>query len=242
MGKMNIKSKKYQLALIIIGVISLLLFSWTTSPLFNVLSVDSDCFKLMGRMVAKGLIPYKDFFDHKGPLTAFIEYIGYGLFNNTATLFIMQIISISVSLIGILRIASLFLDEKKSFIVGLLSIIPCILGITSYYEGGNIVEEWSLPFLVFSTFFLTRYFLDSSNAVNYDKKYSLFYGITMAVCFGTRVTNGIAISTGIAILYITLLGRKKYRELMLNIDTIIIIKNGTTYKLTFLMVWTKPTI
>ena len=74
------------------SVIFLVIFSWSTSPLFKFTGYDSNVFKAMGRFMADGLVPYKDYFDHKGPVVVFIEWIGYGLAKSDYTLILLQAI------------------------------------------------------------------------------------------------------------------------------------------------------
>ena len=61
------------------AVIFLVIFSWNTSPLYTFFGYDSSIFKSMGKFMADGLTPYKDFFDHKGPIIILIEWLGFGL-------------------------------------------------------------------------------------------------------------------------------------------------------------------
>ena len=39
-------------------------------------ATDSDVFFVIGRALRSGLIPYRDMFDHKGPLIYFIDAVG----------------------------------------------------------------------------------------------------------------------------------------------------------------------
>lgn len=43
---------------------------------FNVLFTDTEVFRYMGLAISKGLVPYRDFFDHKPPLIYFLNYAG----------------------------------------------------------------------------------------------------------------------------------------------------------------------
>lgn len=210
----------------ILSIVSILVFSWTTSPFCFFYAADSDCFKLMGKMVAKGLIPYKDFFDHKGPLISFIELVGYGLLNNTFLLVVMQITALYTSLIGLNKTLNLITTRKISFILTIVSLVPFMIGITSHNVGGNNTEEWSLPFISFSIYFFAKFLLNKSD--NSEQiKHSLFYGIAFAVCAGTRITNGICIFVGIAMVFIILLINKQY---------LMIIKNGIFFSLGILLI------
>lgn len=52
----------------IISACAYLFFSPTLSPLYTIEACDSSVFKLMGRVIIHGKLPYVDIFDHKGPM------------------------------------------------------------------------------------------------------------------------------------------------------------------------------
>lgn len=68
------------------AVLFLMLFSYSTSPCFPwSFGWDSAFFQLVGRGMAEGKVPYRDFFDMKGPWLFLIQYLGnlvgeYGVF------------------------------------------------------------------------------------------------------------------------------------------------------------------
>ena len=121
------------------AVIFLVIFSWSTSPLYTFLGYDSSIFKTMGKFTADGLIPYKDFFDHKGPVIVFIEWLGFGLTKNNYTLLLLQAIFLTVALYGVYKIANIFLANKKSGLLTLITLPVCSFFMTG--QGGNTVEE-----------------------------------------------------------------------------------------------------
>jgi hypothetical protein len=53
-----------------------LLLSLLYCPPYSALSNDVEVFRYMGLAISKGLIPYRDIFDHKPPLIYFFNYIG----------------------------------------------------------------------------------------------------------------------------------------------------------------------
>jgi hypothetical protein len=62
-------------AYIIVATFSLVL-SFIYRPVADLFFDDKEIFKYTGFLIKKGLVPYKDFFDHKPPLLYFLNYFG----------------------------------------------------------------------------------------------------------------------------------------------------------------------
>jgi hypothetical protein len=52
-------------------------FSFVHSPFFDLFNEDKEIFHYAGMAIAKGQVPYRDFFDHKPPFIFFLNYWGY---------------------------------------------------------------------------------------------------------------------------------------------------------------------
>ena len=65
-----------------VAFVFLLLFSYDTSPLYKWCHSDTANYMLEGILVEKGLVPYIDFFEHKGPLMFVIQWMGAMLTGN----------------------------------------------------------------------------------------------------------------------------------------------------------------
>jgi len=98
---MNIFSyKRYCfIYLIFISTLFLLFYSYTTSPLYLNEGMDSTIYKTMGLGILEGKIPYRDLFDHKGPVVFYINALGQLIMSGRQGIFLLQIISLSISLI-----------------------------------------------------------------------------------------------------------------------------------------------
>ena len=88
----------------------------------------------------------------------------------------------------------------------------------AYVDGGK-TEEWCLPFLTWSTFYVIKYFEDyySVNKTELNKFCSLFFGISFGVCFMMKQTNAVVIFVLVFFSYINLLINKQYKNLVINI-------------------------
>ena len=103
---------KYLLFLLI-AISIILLFSKATSPLYDgSYSVDDSIFKVIGKGILNGYVPYKDLFDHKGPILFLIQALGL-LINKNVGIFILQILNLFVTIIYMDKIIELLLLNKK---------------------------------------------------------------------------------------------------------------------------------
>ena len=196
----------------ICAVIFLVIFSWSTSPLFKFTGYDSNVFKAMGKFMADGLTPYKDFFDHKGPVIVLIEWLGYGLTKSEYTLLLLQAIFLTFALYGVYKIAKLFLNTKKSVLIALVMLPVCSFFMSGQH--GNTVEEWILPFLVWSTYFTVRFFAYKEKEHSF--KCSILYGFTFAFAAFSRVTNAAPIGILVFIILIYLIKQKAWKNILKN--------------------------
>jgi hypothetical protein len=120
-----------------------LFFSQTLSPLYTIELCDSSVFKIMGQAILHGKIPYVDLFDHKGPMLYAIQTFGLWLIPGRNGLFILAVISLSISIACWYKSARLFTTPAKS-------IIAILLALQTYYfyaEYGNLSEDWNIPFI-----------------------------------------------------------------------------------------------
>ena len=79
--------------LLLVTVVFLLAFSLWTSPFYrNWYGCDASFFSMVGRGITQGLVPYKDFFDLKGPYFFFIQALGQLLHKDRTAAFLIQIL------------------------------------------------------------------------------------------------------------------------------------------------------
>lgn len=172
--------KKFPLRLPVYFMVSalyLLVFSWSTSPLYLTYGGDSPFFQIIGLGITQGKVPYVDLFDHKGPVPFFMDALGYSLGLGRTGLFIIQVISFTVTLLLIRRIAGLF--TSKGWMTTLLSLIPLAVFITE----GNQVEEWQLPYISLNILLIF------SHIVNRKTEFPLWKSAVCGACFAAVFLN-----------------------------------------------------
>lgn len=121
----------------------------------SVTSVDSSVFRTIALQMKEGLLPYKDTFDHKGPLLFFINYIGTSISFNNGIWFI-ELISLFISCIFMYKTARLKTGKISSAFI----VVIALSLLLNYFEGGNLTEEYALPFLCSSLYIFLDYLLN----------------------------------------------------------------------------------
>ena len=202
----------------VIAALFVLLASFSTSPLYTFYyGGDSAQFQTIGRGWANGLIPYRDLFDHKGPIIFFADMLGFTLTGTRTGIVIVQIIGMFFTLIALFRISQLITNKK---IYGIVTVIMSLIVLTLVYSDGNLTEEYCLPFLTISTYFQAKYLYEYSfsndKTLQHCPLFAGFYGFTFGVCFLTRITNGITVSVGVLVISIILLKKRQYLNLLRN--------------------------
>lgn len=142
-------------------------FSFRSNPLSHVPNEhDSSMFLYFGKAMKEGMIPYKDIFDHKGPVLFFIEYVGtlLGNGNNNMGIWIIEILSLSGVSIFLYKSAYLY---TKSNIVSSSSLLMCTGAFIMCYEGGNLSEEFALLFISLSLYLFSKIILLDINRISY---------------------------------------------------------------------------
>lgn len=174
----------------------LLIYSWTTSPLYLMEGDDSATFKIIGLGLLQGKLPYTDLFDHKGPVLFFIQALGLGLIPGKWGLFLLQTVNVSVALYLMFRSACLFTDRRKAFFATLLTLVPFV----DFIKEGNQCEEWMLPWIAGTLYLALSYFVRRKECPHPVSR-ALFYGICCGVLFFIRPNDAVsqtgAVMTGI---------------------------------------------
>ena len=142
------KLSRFELAFLIIVSIVTITFVSTSSPLYPFNPWDDvNVFFTMGRGIIHGLVPYKDIFDHKGPVLYFIYTIAALISERSFIgVWIIECIAASVFAIFSWKIVKLYTLPSKASIM----VMPVFLGIVytvkMFNFGGN-TEELCFPLL-----------------------------------------------------------------------------------------------
>lgn len=195
---------------LVISIIYLFVASPYTSPSNPYYNCDSGIFYTIGNSINNGLLPYRDLFDHKGPLLFYIYALGTLIIEGKGGVFLLQSFSLALSLTFIYKLCLLFLPSKASIytLILVLCILPGCIG------EGALSEEWSLPFSLIPLYFATREFVKRGSISNY-----CWY--LLGVCFGIhamiRLNNSAIVCGIVAFFILRFLYKLQIRELITSI-------------------------
>lgn len=211
---MKIRGKKEQIIIWMTGILFLILFSYTTSPLFpDFYGWDSAFFMLVGKGMTRGSLPYRDFFDMKGPWLFLIEYAGQLICYDRNGIFMLQCLSLGITLFFCQKILERYYGSgglRKS----LLALLPFYIILSSTMEGGNLTEEWSLPFLFFCLY-LALEFIHGGRKQHRPGK-AFWYGLCFGILALIRITNAALICAIILTVFIFLVQQREWKNLFWN--------------------------
>lgn len=144
---------------------------------------DSSVFKYIGWAMSKGQVPYLDTFDHKGLILYFINLLGY-LISPHRGVWFLELIFMFFTVFCIYKISNKFVSKYFS----LLNVLIVLAPIYNFFDGGNITEEYALPFQLFSLFVFIDFFLHSDKYMNdyfskFNTKIFNFYVFLCGICF-----------------------------------------------------------
>ena len=218
-------SKKAKFLTFTISVLFLtgliLVSSRATSPLYpNNYQYDSALFRFIGKEIIRRKTPYKDVWDHKGPVLFFIQAIGAWKGTRNAgpnLLFLMQLLSVYVSVFFLYKTWRMLRPDEKNGLRFIFVIVCSYIIYSITCEGGNLTEEWCLPLICLSIYLLIKYFVSAVDSPKHPLVYAFIHGLCIALIAFIRVNNALTICCGLLIIGIYLIKNKEWKNLLWNI-------------------------
>ena len=125
--------------------------------------------------MVNGKVLYRDLFEQNGPLLYLIHGLSYFISNTTFLgVFIFEVISFSFFLFYSHKLISIFLNIKYSIIV--MPLIASVILNMENFTYGDSAEEFCLPLITISLYYLIKYFKNVYPDTEGDK-YLLINGI-----------------------------------------------------------------
>jgi hypothetical protein len=155
--------------LILGGLVFIALFVSMLSPLNplsgNVPNGDTSVFLTVAQGMLRGGLPYVDFFDHKGPLIYFIDLLGLSI-GGFVGVWSIEFLFMLISVFFAYKTARLFgsklaalMGTAFTFIVMTEFFIESDLWKnTLFFGGGNLTEEYVLPFIFIALYIFIKYY------------------------------------------------------------------------------------
>jgi hypothetical protein len=182
----NIKTKiVFYLPMIMLSFI-VMLFYTRSSPLFFTNNwVDANAFMTVGKGIVHGLVPYKDLFEHKGPILYFIHSIAYISFPNTFyAIYIFESIAMALNMILFYKIARLFINKHFAYLLSFF--LPVLILNYDYFRMGDSAEEFVFPCLMFLIYTILS--CRQNHELSFSKRTLFLHGIILACIFWIKYT------------------------------------------------------
>ena len=238
----NYNHKISYIVIVIFVAINLLLFS-SVSPLHSLMNMQYNewLYYLIGKGMTRGLVPYVDLVDHKGPYLFYFFAIANLLPYKHIGLYLVAVIFYSLIAVFIYNIANLILknveltelaptetapteDSQSSIHANSLThIVICLIValvihmmVSSYYMsfGSISAEVFTAPFVLISYYLFLKYLY--SGEIKHNIRYMIVYGLAAGISFFIKA-NAVLAYVPIAIyLFIYLIKNKQIKNLFWN--------------------------
>ena len=209
---------------LIVAIAFVLFFSVSTSPLYAdyysyggmMDGGDSLQFETIGKAWTEGLIPYRDTFDHKGPVIFLVDALGFLIGGGERYgIMVFQILALFITLKFVFKFSRLATKQRNILWGSVLSIIALIF-YANVYCSGNSVQEYCVPFIVASVYYIVEFLAGGKNK-KHPLKYAFLYGITIGICLMSQATNAILVVAGVLAIAVSLLAQKEYKNFWQNV-------------------------
>lgn len=171
----------------IIAFFFMLFFALWESPFYkNWYGCDASFFSMVGRGINMGLVPYKDFWDLKGPYFFFLQALGQFIHKDRLGVFLLEVPFLFFSITIIYELGRLYISRIKSVVV--VSIF--LLGHISTLWGGNTLEELFLPFSLMCLYLTVKHLRRGGGLQNLPRLTSVFIGLSVGVIAFAKITVG----------------------------------------------------
>lgn len=201
--------------LFIVSLTHLFLFSLWTSPFYRLwYGCDASFFTLVGRGILEGKIPYRDFFDLKGPYFFFVEALGQLMAHDRLGAFLIQIPFAFASLVLIYEICLLFITKKKAVFV----MIVYLWGNITTLWGGNTLEEFALPLSLTCLYIVLKAVTAGRKSLN-DISYSVItvLGTVLGIDILSKISVGAPVLGILAAILFANLSTRSIKRFFINI-------------------------
>ena len=210
------------LVLLAVSVAFMAVCSLSTTPLLRYsYGQDSAFFLLVGQGMTRGMLPYRDFFDMKGPYLFLLQYLGQWIAYGRLGAFAVQCVLFFVTLIFAVKTLELAAPLKQlNLVYSLLLLVPAALVMCYTMTGGNLTEELSLPVLMPCLYLALGYLGRSQIPSPENQDHSLWAGFYYGVAFGCmamiRITNAALIGAILLTVTVNLLVWHRWKNLLAN--------------------------
>ena len=190
---------------VLFGFSFFLLMSAFFFPTSKEFGHDSGIFAYMGYAITQGKALYTQAWDNKAPLLYVIEALGI-LLHYRYGIFLLEFISLFSSAVLLYKTAGLFVTKGVSVVCALMSMML----LTAALEGGNLAEEYALPFTVLAFYYIAKFL---KNDFKLKKIEMMIVGMCVAAIFLIRLNILAFLGCAVLGVIVILLREKQYKTL-----------------------------
>lgn len=202
--------KPFKLSLItVISVLTLFTVLFLSSSHFFIGSDyfghDASIFAYIGFAITKGRPLYTGAWDNKGPVLYLLNALGI-LIDHRFGILILEAVAVFITLFFMYKTANLFVSREISLVCSVMS----TLSLLSTLEGGNMSEEYALPFTVVGFYFIAKYL---KNDLKLKRIEMVVVGMMISAVFMLRLNILAYLACAVLGVIIILLKKKEYKKL-----------------------------
>ncbi len=170
---------------------------------------DASVFLYIGKMMEQGAIPYVDLFDHKGIVLYLWEWLGAVITQGSFTgMWLVEMLHLFAMAVLVLFITSLFTEKRGArYLTAVLSlfVLDCYLA----YEGGNLTEEYALPWMMLSLYIFLKYFMTQE----YRIWEILLLGVSFTMSFFLRANMIGVWAAFLPVVFVEFVWKKRWKDI-----------------------------
>lgn len=172
-SRMEIK-KEYLMVFLLFAASSFVFL--TKSPLHPWVGAnagrDSSVFQTVALMMERSYMPYRDTFDHKGPLLYIINYLGRNI-SEYRGIWVIEYLFLLATMVTLYFISKIVIDNCAQAMVAVFTAFSLLF---RYFDLGNFTEEYAMLFIAIGLFIFLDYVLND--------RVSSFRLTVCGICFG----------------------------------------------------------
>ena len=166
---------------------------------------DAGIFAYIGFAITKGKALYLEAWDNKGPLLYLINALGIFI-NHRYGILLLEFITLMSSVIILYKTANLFVSKEISVVCAIFS----MMSLTTNLEGGNLAEEYALPFTILGFYFIAKYL---KNGLSLKKYEMILTGMCIGAVFLIRLNILAFLGCAVIGVVTVLVKKKEYKKL-----------------------------
>lgn len=176
------------------------------NPLYY--GTDESVFYAVSANWLEGLLPYRDLFDHKGPILYIFYVLGLLLHPGKVGVFVLLSVSYGASLYYLYRMARLFVERYAALLVIIGYICVSLLALT------GTGEQVCLPFIAAPLYYLMRHLHQTGSCSRISNVIWLGTGICFGVIMLVKPTIVATLGVLVGFILIKLAKEKQIKELV----------------------------